>query len=631
MGKKLSAIFKPTRKKIIIAAAAVLAVILVIVGISVVKKNKAKTANSETGISVVDRGDVEVVISGSGTVEPYERYEVISSVQGDVLSAPYEIGDAVKKDDILYEIDSSDAQIDLQKQQNSLKQATLSNQESHKDLEKLTITAPCDGVITGLDVKKGDDVNNNTQIAVVTGTDKLKVNLPFNESQKSAISVGQTAELSSSAHMSTIYGTVTHIDGNPTAQSDGSLLYNVTVEFTNPGSFDENTVVGGSINGVISPGSGNVKYINNKTVSTETDGTITSVKYSNGDYVNKGAVIATLENDTITNSVQKSNLSYQDAQLSLDSKMNSLEDYVLTSPIDGTVLTKEYKVGDTLGKSDASLTMMVIGDISKLKFSLEIDELDVSKVKEGQSVEITCDAVENEIFNGKITSISLEGTASNGVTSYTAEVVIDEPGNLRPSMNVDASVIIESAENVLRLPTTDIKKVGNMSYVFVKDDGTSEKNKDNKENPENGMPNGEPPIQDGQKPQDTNIPQPNGEKPNIGENIPENENNKNSGNEKDKHQNGDKNSGKGNKGGRMPEAPEGFVLQIVTTGVSGDDYTEITGGLNEGDQVYQQAVSSSSNNQMTMGMPGGGGGMPGGGGGMPGGGGGMPGGGGPRG
>ena len=613
MAKELPKFLKPTKKKIIIAGVIVVLAVGAIVGVNVIKNKKASQANAGIKLSTVDRGDIENTITGSGTVEPYERYEVIASVQGEVLSAPYEIGDTVKKDDILYQIDSSDAQIDLQKQQNSLKQSALSTQESKDDLDKLSVTAPCDGVISGLDIKSGEDVSNNAQIATITSTQDLKVDLPFNEAQKNNISVGQTAEISSSSHMSKITGKVTHVASNPTAQSDGSVLYNVTVEFTNPGSFDDTTVVGGEINGMISPSSGTVQYQNKKTVSTETDGTVVSVKYTNGDYVKKGAVIATLSNTSISNSVEKSNLSYEDAQLSLQSKLNSLDDYTITSPIDGTILTKEYKVGDTIGKSDASVTMMVVGDISKLKFSLSIDELDISKVQTGQTVEITCDAVEGETFEGRITNVSLEGTAENGVTTYAAEVVIDEPGSLRPSMNIDASVIVESVQNVLRLPTTDVKTVGNTSYVFVKDDSASSKSKDNKSKNDDKS----------DKPDKSGMPggnsgnMPNGEPPADGssENAPKGEPG----------------------GGKLPDAPDGFTAKAVETGISSDDYIEIKSGLNEGDQVYKQSVSSSSSDSQMpggmdmMGGPGGGG-APGGGGGAPGGGGGAPGGGGgPRG
>ncbi len=608
--KKLPKPAKLNKKKIIIAGVAVVAVVGICVGVGTHFKKKSAATNAEIKLSTVEKGNIEVLISGSGTVEPYERYEIISSVEGDILSAPFEIGDSVKKDDILFQIDSSDAEIDLQKQENSLKSSQISNEETKKDMEKLSITAPCDGVISDMSIKKGDEIKNNAEIATVTETNSLEVELPFNESQVQSISVGQSAQISSSAHMSTVYGTVSHVDSNPTPQSDGSMLYNVTVNFKNPGSFTAGTLVGGSIGSMVSPGSGAVKYRYREVVNSETEGTVTSILHTNGDYVKKGTTIATIENDSITNSVIKSNISYQDAQLSLENKKNSLEDYTITSPIDGTVLSKEYKAGDTIGKSNQSVSLMVVADVSKLKFTLEIDELDVSKVKAEQSVQITCDAVPEETFTGRITNVSLEGSASNGVTTYTADVVIDEPGSLRPSMNIDASVVVESANDVLMLPANDVKTIGNMSYVFVKEEDTSSGSKNKTDSGEEkvkaDMPEGE--RADGGRP----------------EGMPENGTGKQNRGKNGENAEQDAKAQKG--AGRLPEAPDGFVTQLVTTGIASDDYIEIKSGLNEGDRVYTQSVAVTSNNQMP-GMPGGGmpggGGMNRGGGGMPGGGGGM--------
>ena len=192
---------------------------------------------------------------------------------------------------------------------------------------------------------------------------------------------------------------------------------------------------------------------------------------ADGAYVSKGQTIAVLSSDSLAEEMRMSEIEYNDAKLSLESQQEALDDYSITSPISGTVLTKNSKVGDTVDRTNSSVTMMVIGDVSKLKFNLSIDELDIDKVSAGQQVKITCDAVEGEEFLGEITEISMEGTATDGVTTYDATVTIYNPGNLKPSMNVDAVVVLQSVDNVLRIPAADVKTAMGKSYVFVKDDG----------------------------------------------------------------------------------------------------------------------------------------------------------------
>lgn len=57
---------------------------------------------------------------------------------------------------------------------------------------------------------------------------------------------------------------------------------------------------------------------------------------------------------------------------------------------------------------------MVVADVSKMKFTIDVDELDIAKVELGQTVQVTADALENESITGVITSVSNSGTASNG-------------------------------------------------------------------------------------------------------------------------------------------------------------------------------------------------------------------------
>ncbi len=587
-GKKVIQIIKPTKKKV-----AVLVVIALAAGVFVVYKKvqeNKQVAMSDDAVQtdVVTRGDVEVTITGSAAVEPNERYEIISMVSGDIISSPYEVGDYVEKDAVLYQFDTSDTDLNMQKQEIALQQSEMSYQDALEELDKLQVTAKSSGVLSDLNCKVGDEINANETIANIANSKLLEVTLPFNQSQIDNIYVGQTATISSSVHMSSVTGTVTEKEANPKAQADGSSLYDVTISFENPGAFTAGLVVGGEINGMISPGSGTVQYSDEGTVTAETSGTVESLRYKNGDYVEEGAVIATLSSSTIDNQIENSRLSYENSELTMQQSRESLEDYSIKSPISGTVLTKTAKAGDTIDKTNSTEILMVVADISKLKFDLEIDELDVSKVSVGQQVSITSDALEGEEFIGEITNVSVEGTATNGVTTYNAEVIINEPGNLRPSMNVDASVIVESATDTLLVPTGDIRTVMGKNYVFVKDASEDDQ-----------MPQGQRPGQmqeggdTGEAPEgmgDAAGGPPAGMPESGGETAPAADENAQTGTQRS---------------GNTPTAPEGFTAVEVQIGVSGDDYTEVLSGVKEGDIIQRISTTTSDSSSMMMGGMGG--------------------------
>lgn len=644
-------IIKPVIAAVVVAAVAA-------GGVFIYKRqsDKTKNKNDEIKTDLVTRGDLDVSITGEASVEPFERYEIISMVSGDITSSPYNVGDTVKKDAILYQFDTSTAQTNIQKQEISLEQSKNNLSNAQSDLSeaqsKLYITAPSSGIISDLTIKKGESVQNGQSIAQIKNTQDLEVTLPFTRSQISSISIGQTATLSSSAHMSSVNGTVQSISSEPVAQSDGSLLYNVKISFTNPGSFTEGLTVGGEVNGLYSPGYGTVSAVETGSVKSDSSGTISQLNYSNGDYVRAGSVIATISSDNLTTqerSVKSSELNVKNAELSMKETKDSLDDYSIKSPISGTVITKNAKAGDTIDRSNSSEILMVVADISKLKFKMDIDELDVSSVKEGQTVEITCDALPGKTFNGRINSISVEGTATNGVTTYSAEVIIDEPGNLRPSMNIDASVIVQSSKDTLIVPTADIKTAMGISYVFLKDEtgtkGATEadfdkaiKKKAGENLPDINSVEALPDAPDGAAPPDMVTEAPQGSADgNKQDNAPGSNADNNGKNGNGKNDTGKNNGAKQDAPGKLPKAPEGYVVAIVETGISDDESTEILSGLSEGDLIQQLSVSGSQSNSMDMmfgGMGGGMGGAPDGGGGMgggpsggaPGGGGGMPGG-----
>lgn len=97
-------------------------------------------------------------------------------------------------------------------------------------------------------------------------------------------------------------------------------------------------------------------------------------------------------------------------------------------------------------------TLCTICDLSYLEMTLNVDELDISDVEVGQIVTITADAVEDTVYTGVVTNVSVAGNTSGGIATYPVTIRIDETDGLRPGMNVDAEIVISSAEDVLAVP-----------------------------------------------------------------------------------------------------------------------------------------------------------------------------------
>ena len=131
--------------------------------------------------------------------------------------------------------------------------------------------------------------------------------------------------------------------------------------------------------------------------------------------------------------------------------------------------------------SNSSNALCAIYDLSYLQMTLNIDELDIDNVAVGQVVNITSDAKEGQTFTGVVTRVSVVGTTSGGTTTYPVTVRIDDTEGLRPGMNVDAEIVLSSADDVLAVPSLAVNR-GNT--VLITADSPSAVNALDQEAPE---------------------------------------------------------------------------------------------------------------------------------------------------
>ena len=97
----------------------ILVLLIAIIGFFISKGEKKETALNTISDYTVGKGNVSVTITGSGTLEANEQYDITSLVSGDVLEDYFQEGDLVNEDDVLYKIDSSNAQNSLERAKNT--------------------------------------------------------------------------------------------------------------------------------------------------------------------------------------------------------------------------------------------------------------------------------------------------------------------------------------------------------------------------------------------------------------------------------------------------------------------------------------------------------------------------------
>ena len=513
---------------------------------------KTKMAGAKAGeqkIATATVGTLTSELTSSGTISPKDTYTITSLVEGTVLTADFEEGDQVTKGQVLYQIDSSSVESDLKSSENSLTRANKSYQQALEDYQEAasdysgnTYKSTRTGFIKKLNIEVGDKVGSNTDLAELYNDQTMKLKLPFLAGEAAAIPVGSQAVVTLTDTEEQLSGVVTAVSNMDEVLDGGRIVRYVTMEVANPGGLTTSHSATASIGEFVCSSEGTFEPVTDTTMKASVTGNgnleVEELLVHEGDYVTSGTPLFRIKSkdvedilDSYQDAVDQAQEKIESAQSNADNKQETYDNYTITAPISGQVITKTVKAGDKIDRSSSSSTstLAVIYDLSEVTFEMSVDELDVGRVKVGQTVNVTADAIEGKTFTGKVTNISLQSSQSNGVTNYPVTVTLDEVGDLLPGMNVDGTIILDQVDDALMIPVDSLMR-GNR--VYVKDDSVTEQ--------------------------------------------------------------------KGN-------VPAGFRAVEVETGISNDDYVQITSGLSEGDEVYVDSASSNTSTDMfQMGGPGGG-------------------------
>ena len=411
-----------------------------------------------------EKRDVTNTLSGTGILNPANTYNVKSLVAGKVLTSTAEEGDIVEEGDVLYTVDSSDATTKAEQASIALQQAQRSYD---KTVDRQYVRAEVAGVVSTLKVAKGDEVTSGQEVAVIRDSSKMTLQLEFPAADAASFSVGQSAEVTLDGTFETITGTVTAVTGTDALSTGNLLTRTVTISVRNAGGLTTAQAATATINGVSCIAAKNFTYQAERTLTAMTAGTVTAINVQEGGAVNKDDIVLQISGDDLSEAMQSAAESLRSAELNMDNMQEAMNNYTITSPISGTIIEKAAKAGDAL---TAGADLCTIYDLSYLEMTLNVDELEILSIKEGQTVTITADAIPDRTFTGVVTSVSAAGTTTDGTTTYPVTIRIDDTGDLLPGMNATAEIEVSSAENALTIPNGAVVR-GN--YVLVTKDSPS--------------------------------------------------------------------------------------------------------------------------------------------------------------
>lgn len=249
---------------------------------------------------------------------------------------------------------------------------------------------------------------------------------------------------------------------------------------------------------------GSVEPVTSVTVGTQVSGIISRLYVDYNTVVKKGQIIAELDKTNLISELNtaKANLSSAQSSLNYESanykryatlfkkglvsadeyesaKLNfekakdqvaqsremvqkaqtNLSYAIITSPIDGVVISKSVEEGQTVAASYATPELFTIAkDLKDMQVVANVDEADIGDVKEGERVSFTVDAYPDDTFEGVVKQVRQEATTTNNVVTY--EVVISAPNSelkLKPGLTANVTIYTAERQNVLCVSTKALR------------------------------------------------------------------------------------------------------------------------------------------------------------------------------
>lgn len=165
------------------------------------------------------------------------------------------------------------------------------------------------------------------------------------------------------------------------------------------------------------------------------------------------------EYDTALLSLRQVESTYAQRKEAVSKAQTNLGYAIITSPIDGIIISKAVEEGQTVAASYSTPTLFTIAqDLTDMRVIADVDEADIGEVEVGQRVSFTVDAYPGETFEGKVTQVRLEATTESNVVTY--EVVISASNKdlkLKPGLTANVTIFTLERNNIVSVPTKALR------------------------------------------------------------------------------------------------------------------------------------------------------------------------------
>lgn len=427
----------------------------------------------------VEVGRIEVFATGSGSVAWANRRSLVPEADGVIARVAVRVGQEVRKGDVLLELrnDDLDAVVEqarIQLEQARQKLAAARGAVRLSSAGAVEVRAPAGGLVTGLRVKEGDQVQQGAVLATVTDRRSVDFVTRVLENERERIRPGQEAVIRLADFEGELTGRVAAVGSSPITEKTG-IHYEVRITVTNPGllqaGMEGEVAIRTSTGDVVRTGT--VDWAVKRYVTAPLAGRVESVAVSEGEEVAAGALLARLVNETAPAELAQLSLAVRQAEVTLKARESQWQKLVLRSPADGVVVALNASVGDRVGAASppggqgGGGDLVAVAAAGRAIVTVAVDEMEVAGLRVGQEAEVTVPALGGAKFRGRVTRVAEEGVNQSGVTTYPVEVTVEGGKGLKAGMTANVSIRTAAKDNALLVPVEAVQEGAEGTFVRV--------------------------------------------------------------------------------------------------------------------------------------------------------------------
>ncbi len=496
-------------------------IIVVVLGLGGNYVYKAVKGNTTTSyvLAAVTKGTLITSISGSGQISVTNQVDVKSKAGGEVTGVYVTQGQVVKLGAVLASIDAADALRAVRDAQTSLETAKLELDQLLAPTDPLTLLQSQNSLIDSKASKQTSENNlkkayedgfntiSNAFLSlpgVMTGLNDILFSNSFNASQANidfytgavvgydyrvtqykddAYNAYQAARAAYDTNFQD-YKSITIFSDTSTIEQMITETYNTTklmaasvkstndlIQFYQDKLTEHNLKPSALSNTHLSSlnsytGTINSQLSNLLSIQQTIQNTKDAIVSAERTIEEKQLSLAKTAGGPTDLDVRAKKIAIQQQQDALVTAQQALADHYVRAPFDGVVAKVDVKKGDTASSGGVVVTLVTTQHTAVIS----LNEVDAAKVKVGQKVNVTFDAIDGLSISGEVAAIDGLGTVSQGVVTYNVTIVLDtQDDRIKLGMSVSATIITDVKQDALIVSSSAVKTQNNVSYVEMFD------------------------------------------------------------------------------------------------------------------------------------------------------------------